>query len=235
MSRLASGNGGPVERKRSDAEQGETLALSSTGARLTRLAARGAVTVAAGVITAGFLGWEAGGLVAGLTVLSYLLHGSLAPRAPLPVGTGRLLRLLRRQGYYIISLPAAHAGARLRYLAVGPGGAFLVDCRHQRRTIHWSDGEWHLDSVPVSRLAHGLGTRADTLERRLRLLDLHPELSLVPILVVAGRLPQPAMRSGDAVVARPRGAVDFITRQGDSLDPADVEAVVTEISDRLAD
>lgn len=207
--------------------------LSARGARTARIAVRALVVVAAGVITAGVLGWEAGALVAALSALTYLLLAGLAPRSPLPYGMGRLLRALRRNGYYVISLPAGYSGARFRYLIVGPAGAFLLDLRNRQRTITWEEGEWRIGSLPLRRIANQFTNRAEQLERRLRLRDLHSELDLVPVLVVSG-LPEPAMRSGQAVVARPRSLIRHVTDRPDVLEVAEVDAAVAGISDRMA-
>ncbi|WP_236539241.1 hypothetical protein [Spiractinospora alimapuensis] len=207
--------------------------LSDRGARATRIAVRALVVVAAGVIAAGILGWEAGALVAGLTVLTYLLLAALAPRTPLPYGMGRLLRALRRNGYYIISLPAGFSGSRHRYLTVGPAGAFLLDVRNRRRYVTWEGGEWRIGDRPLRRIANRFTQRAEQLERRLRLRDLHAELDLVPVLVVGGGLPEPAMRSGQAVIARPRNLVRHVIGQPDVLESADVDAAAAGISDRM--
>lgn len=207
--------------------------LSARGARTTRIAVRALVVAAAGVIAAGVLGWEAGALVAGLTAVTYLLLAVLAPRSPLPFGMGRLLRALRRHGYYVISLPAGFSGARFRYLTVGPAGAFLLDLRNRRRHVTWEQGEWRIGDLSLRRIANRFTHRAEQLERRLRLRDLHAELDLVPILVIAGGLPESTMQSGDAVIARTRSLVRHVTDQPDVLESAEIDAAVAGISERM--
>jgi hypothetical protein len=203
--------------------------LSPIGARLTRLAVRAAVAAAAGVIAGGLLAWEAGLLVAGLAVLTYVLLAGLAPRDPMPRGTQRLLRSLQRRGHYIVSLPGDS-----RYLAVGPAGVHLLDTRHWRRPVAWTDSQWRIGDVPARRLAHRAASRAEALERRLRLRDHHPDLEILPVIVVGGKLPEPLMRSGRAVIARPRAVVDLIARRPEVVAESELDGLVTAIGDRLA-
>lgn len=73
-----------------------------------------------------------------------------------------------------------------------------------------------------------LSRHAVRLEDALRLREW-AAVRLVPVITVGGRLPQPVMRAGRALIARPRGAAAYIRRRPDVLTTEQVE----EIADRI--
>ncbi len=165
---------------------------------LARLLVRAAITAAAGVMGAGFLGWRAGLLVAGLTALSYLITGAAAPLLGPAWARGRVLRGLRRRGYRLVADPVG------RVLAAGTGGVYLLEARHRRNAVARGGGAWTIGGRPAERVVERHAAAAARAARDLGA----PEV--VPVLLVSGRLPEPVMRAGGAVLARPRAALRFI-------------------------
>ncbi|WP_246062313.1 nuclease-related domain-containing protein [Haloactinospora alba] len=195
------------------------------GAVWARVAVRASVVLAAGSMAAGFLGWRAGALVAGLTACTYVLLGT-APRVPAPYGRGRLLRTLRRKGYRIVPEAAS------RHVAIGPGGIYLLETRAWQHTVWRSGGEWYVGAVPVGRVVARLTQRAGRIERVLEAGgDGRPWV--VPVVMVSGQLPERVMRADRTVIARPREAVRYVLRRPEVLDPEEVEALTAEVEDHL--
>ncbi|MBV2365794.1 hypothetical protein KUM37_21030 [Streptomonospora sp. NEAU-YY374] len=166
---------------------------------MARFVARGAVAVAFGVMAAGFLDWRAGALVAVLTAVTYVLLDTV-PRAD----GARSLRSLRGSGYRLLR-DGPH-----RYLAIGPGGAYLVFARLDPV----SPGR-RIGGVPAERVAERAAAHAARQERALG-------AEVVPVVLVTGRLPEPVMRLDHVVVARPRDAVRHILSRPQALDDGDV-------------
>ena len=189
---------------------------AARGAGLVRFAVRALIAAGAGVMGAGFLGWRAGVLVAGLTALSYVLLALAAPRITAPYGRGRLLRRLQAGGY---RLTADAAG---RHLAIGPGGAFLLDTRWSRNAVQRGSGGWLIGGRPAERVVDRIATAA---VRAGRTLGLEGAAGVVPVIVVTGRLPEPVMRADRAVIARPRAAARFVLERPEALEPGTVAAL----------
>ncbi|MDA0563573.1 hypothetical protein LG943_04390 [Streptomonospora sp. S1-112] len=168
-----------------------------------RFAVRGAVAAALGVMAAGFLDWRAGVLVAGLTLLTYVLLDTV-PRAD----GARSLRSLRGAGYRLLR-DGPH-----RYLAVGPGGVYLVFAR-----LDPVSPSRRIGGVPAERVAERAAAHAARQERVLG-------TEVVPVVLVTGRLPEPVVRLGRVLVARPRDAVRHILGRPEALDDADVRRLV---------
>ncbi|WP_243742295.1 hypothetical protein [Actinorugispora endophytica] len=195
----------------------------SVGARLTRFAARSLFVLAAGVMAGGFLGWRAGLLVAALVALSHPLLAVLGPRLRAPYGRGRLLRALHRNGYHVI--PDGHS----RHLAVGPGGVYLLETRVWQHAVSWNGDDWMVGNRPAAHVVERLGSHAARLEHLLHLAEDWPGISVVPVVMVAGRLPEPVMRAGRTIIARPRSAVGHVLAQPTVLDPREVDGVAERI------
>lgn len=195
------------------------------GAVWARVAVRASVVLAAGSMATGFLEWRAGALVAGLTACTYVLLGA-APRVPAPYGRGRLLRNLRRQGYHI--LPEAAS----RHVAIGPGGIYLLETRVWQHAVSRAGGDWYIGGVPAGRVVGGLAQRADRIERALE-SGGNGRRWVVPVVMVAGWLPERVMRADRAIIARPREAVRYVLRRPVVLDPGEVEALTAEVADHL--
>lgn len=193
-----------------------------TSALVARLFVRGVVVLAAGVMAAGFVDWRAGVLVAVLASLSYVLLATLAPRLLAPYGRGRLLRVLQGAGYHVLS----DGGSR--HLAVGPAGVFLLETRVWRNAVSRGADDWFIGQVPAKRVVERMVGRALRIERRLHLPDTWPGTTVIPVIMVAGRLPEPVMRAGRAIIARPRGAVGYIRGRPNALCAAEIEAITTE-------
>lgn len=198
---------------------------SSLGPRLAVVATRTVVVVAVGVMAAGFLGWQAGALVAGLLTVSYLLLATVGPHVPVPWGQGRLLRQLQRAGYHVIPEGAS------RYLLVGPGGVFIFETRMWRTPVSWRGAEWWLGEIPARRYIDRLTRHAIRLERILGLADVRPDTGVVPVVAVGRHLPRPAMRAGEAIIARPGAAVRQIVGAPEVLDTEDVATVAAAARD----
>ncbi len=195
--------------------------MPGNGATLTRLAVRAIVTGSAGIMAAGFLGWRAGALVAALTALTFVLVGTVPAslRIPAPFGRARLLRELRRGGYRI--LPDSPGC----YVAVGPGGAYLLDTRAWVHQVSHGPGDWRIGARPASRAVGRVVERVGQLKRSLELATSTPVPSVVPVIMVVGRIPDPVMRAGNAIIARPRSAVAHLLNQPAVLDTAQVTAL----------
>ncbi|MDA8369017.1 MAG: hypothetical protein M0026_04020 [Nocardiopsaceae bacterium] len=186
------------------------------------------IATGAGVMAAGFIDWQAGALVAGLTLLTYVLLGTLAPRTPAPAGRGRLMRVLRRHGYQIVT------DGMPRHLVIGPGGVYLLETRVWQNVVSRGPGDWRIGGVPAGRVADRLAGHAARLERAMDTLNRIPGLAIVPVIMVAGRLPEPVMRSGRAVIARPRNAVHYILDRSTRLDQDEIDALADEAASYLA-
>ncbi|MGI5119193.1 hypothetical protein ACQEU5_06555 [Marinactinospora thermotolerans] len=193
---------------------------------MTLLGARALVVLAAGVMAGGFLGWRAGLLVATLVALTYVLLATVAPRLRAPYGRGRLLRGLQRRGYHVIP------GGMARHLAVGPGGVYLLETRVWRHALSRGEGNWWIGAEPAERAVERIAAHAARIERLLGLPDMWAGVSVVPLITVAGPLPEPVMRSGTVVVARPRAAVRHILGRPRVLDEEEVEAIARGASER---
>ncbi|GAA3752031.1 hypothetical protein HDA32_005091 [Spinactinospora alkalitolerans] len=217
------GDGGPIRPGR------PTAASGSIGARSARFAVRVLVVLAAGVMGAGFLGWRAGILVAALAALTYLLLATVAPRVPAPYGRGRLLRALQRQGYHVVPVVMS------RHLAVGPGGVYLLETRIWRHAVSREDDDWRIGAVPAARAMERLVGHANRVDRALRLSEDRPGVTVVPVIAVAGRLPEPVMRSGRAIIARPRSAVRYILERPEVLRVEEVDEITEAAIERLAE
>lgn len=165
---------------------------------LARLLVRAAITAAAGVMGAGFLGWRAGLLVAALTALAYVITAVAAPLLGPAWARGRVLRRLRRRGYRLVAAPSG------RVLAAGPTGVYLLDARHRRNAVARGDGTWTIGGRPAERVVERHAAAAARAARAVGAEDA------VPVLLVSGRLPEPVMRAGGAVLARPKAALRFI-------------------------
>ncbi|MEY9214728.1 hypothetical protein NI17_018365 [Thermobifida halotolerans] len=191
----------------------------SLGAQVVRFTIRFLVVVASGVMGAGFLGWQAGVLVAVLVALSYLLLATLAPHLRAPFGRGRLLRTLYRNGYHVVP------GGRSRHVAVGAGGVYLLETRTWQHAVSRNGDSWMIGALPADRAVERVGAHAARLERSLHLAENWPGVRVVPVITSVGRLPEPVMRSGRVVIARPRQAVEHILAQPTILDPQDVDDI----------
>lgn len=191
----------------------------SLGAQVTRFAIRSLVAVASGVMAAGFLGWRAGALVAVLVALSYLLSATLAPRLRAPFGRGRLLRTLHRNGYHVV--PGGHS----RHVAIGSGGVYLLETRTWQHAVSGEGESWMIGALPAERAVERVSAHAAHLERCLHLAENWPGVRVVPVITATGRLPEPVVYSGRAVIARPRQAVEHILAQPTILDPEDADDI----------
>ncbi|MFC7329244.1 hypothetical protein [Marinactinospora rubrisoli] len=193
----------------------------SVAARTTRVAVRAVIAVAAGVMAAGFLDWRAGVLVTVLVALGYLLlHARPRGRSAQPHRVGRWLRVLRRHGYHLLTDGAT------RHVAVGPGGVYLLETRFWRDPLTLIDDEWRIGGVPAVRVVDRLVRRAARIAETLRRGGAadHP---VVPVLMVAGRLPEPVMRSGGAVIAGVASAVGYIATRPSVVDPRRAAEIAT--------
>jgi hypothetical protein len=180
---------------------------------------RAVIALAAGTMAAGFADWRAGVLVAALTALTYVLLATVTPRLPArDPATERSLRALERHGYRVLRAGAA------RRLVVGPAGAYLVEAPARPPAITGTPGGWRIGGAPADRVAGRLAAAAARLEEALAPGGGGP--AVVPVVVVAGRLPAPVMRSGPAVIARPRAAARYILGRPMAFDAADTAAVV---------
>ncbi|MBB4929236.1 hypothetical protein F4561_000056 [Lipingzhangella halophila] len=202
----------------------------TAGATLARLAVRALIACSAGVMATGFLHWRAGVLVAALTALSFVLVSTVPAslRIPAPYGRGKLLRELRRHGYRSV------ADGLSRYVVVGPGGVYLLDTRAWPHTVSRGPGDWRIGAHPASRAVRRVVERAGRLERVAESAVGTPVPSVVPVIIVAGRLPEPVMRAGPAVIARPRGVVQYLAGQPEVLEPewcAELAAAMAEYLD----
>ncbi|RNL80553.1 hypothetical protein [Halostreptopolyspora alba] len=212
---------GPARRTRESA--------AGTGATLARLAVRTLITCSAGVMAAGFLHWRAGALVAGLTALSFVLV-STAPAwlgGPAPYGRDRLLRELRLHGYRIVPDDAG------RFVAVGPGGVYLLDTRTWAHQVSRGSSDWRIGARPAARAVRGAVERAERLERLAHGVVGAPVPSVVPVIMVVGRLPEPVMRAGNAVIARPRNAVRYLGGLPEVLTRSRVETIAAAMARQL--
>lgn len=218
------GHGGQL---RPEGPERFTVRSDSAGARLTRSAVRLLVALASGVMAGGFLGWRAGVLVAALVALGSLLLAVLGPHPRAPRGQGRMLRALRRNSYHVFS------DGRSRYLAVGSGGVYLLEARAWRHAVSWRGGDWMIGDWPATRVVERISVHAARLEHSLRLPENWPEVPVVPVVAVTGRLPQPVMRSGRTVIARPRDAVKHILAQPAVLDRRAVEGIADQARERF--
>ncbi|GAA3756226.1 nuclease-related domain-containing protein [Salinactinospora qingdaonensis] len=193
---------------------------------MVKLIVRTVVVAAAGIMAWGFLGRQAGVLVAGLVALSYLLL-SAAPRMRAPWGRGRLLRTLQRRGYHIV------ADGTARHLAVGPSGIYLLETRAWRYAVSRPGGRWRIGATPAAHVVDQLTAHAALLEHSLGLANTWPGVSVVPVLAVVGRLPEPVMRSGNVVLARGRTALDHILASPEILSAEEVSAITARADQRL--
>ncbi|PSK90910.1 hypothetical protein CLV63_12135 [Murinocardiopsis flavida] len=192
------------------------------GALAAQLFVRGVVVLAAGVMAAGFVDWRAGVLVGVLVALSYVLLATLSARIPAPYGRGRLLRVLQSAGYHVLS----DGGSR--HLAIGPAGVFLLETRVWRHAVSRGPDDWYIGQIPAKRVVERMVGHALRIERRLHLPDIWPGTTIIPVIMVAGRLPEPVMRADRAIIARPRGAVGYIRERPTALDTAEIEAIAAE-------
>lgn len=208
---------------------GESTAVAGAGATLARLTVGTLITCSAGIMAAGFLHWRAGALVAGLTALSFVLVGTAPARRrfPAPYGRGRLLRELRRHGYRIVPDGAG------RFVAVGPGGVYLLDTRTWAHQVSRGPNDWRIGARPAARAVRQAGERAERLERLAHSVVGAPVPRVVPVIMVVGRLPEPVMRVGDAVIARPRGAVQYLTGLPEVLARARVDTLAAAMARQL--
>lgn len=195
------------------------VAPDSAGAQVVRLAVRSLVVLASGVMGTGFLGWQAGVLVAVLVALSYLLSATLAPRLRAPFGRGRLLRTLHRNGYHVV--PGGHS----RHVAIGSGGVYLLETRTWQHAVSGEGESWMIGALPAERAVERVSAHAAHLERCLHLAENWPGVRVVPVITATGRLPEPVVYAGRAVIARPRQAVEHILAQPTILDPQDVDDI----------
>ncbi|GLU47339.1 hypothetical protein [Nocardiopsis ansamitocini] len=199
--------------------------MSDSGsARAARFAVRVLVVAAAGVMAAGFLNWRAGILVSVLATVSYLLLGTAGARLPAPYGRGRLLRSLHRHGYQVV--PDGHS----RHLVVGPGGVYLLETRVWQHAVSWAGDDWMIGDLPASRAVERLTSQAARLERTLRLCENWPEVGIVPVIAVVGRLPEPVMRAGRSIIARPGSVVGHILAQPAILTGEDVNGIAEQMT-----
>ncbi|MFC3996051.1 hypothetical protein ACFOVU_09015 [Nocardiopsis sediminis] len=202
---------------------------------------RALIAAGAGVMATGFIDWRAGLLVAGLTALTYVLLATAVPRAPSvprtpiaprvpPAGGGgpeRSLRELERRGYRLVRDGAS------RHLAIGPGGAYLLEALAHPYRLVGRAGGWRIDGRPAGHVSDRAGARAARLDRLLGVPGTDPGPPVVPVILVAGHLPEPVMRSGRAVIARPHGAVRYILDRPDVLGPADIDVLADTARTRL--
>ncbi|MFC4563852.1 hypothetical protein ACFO4E_18490 [Nocardiopsis mangrovi] len=190
---------------------------------------RALIAVGAGVMATGFIDWRAGLLVAGLTALTYVLLATAAPRVPSAEGGGpeRPLRELERRGYRLVRDGAS------RHLAIGPGGAYLLEALTRPYRVVARAGAWRIGGQPADRVSDRAGARAARLERVLGAPGPDPGPPVVPVILVAGHLPEPVMRSGRAVIARPRAAVRYILDRPDVLGSGDIDVLADTAHTRL--
>ncbi|RCV55167.1 hypothetical protein [Marinitenerispora sediminis] len=193
----------------------------SVAARWTRVAVRAAIAVAAGVMAAGFLNWRAGALVTALVGLGYLLLHT-GPRGRSPHRHGRWLRVLRRHGYHLLP------DGTTRHVAVGPGGVYLLETRFWQDPLTLADAEWRIGGVPANRVVDRLVRRAARIAEALRSAGM-AEQAVVPVLMVAGRLPEPVMRSGGAVIAGVASAVGYIATRPPVVEPGDAAEIAAAL------
>ncbi|MDS1270264.1 hypothetical protein RIF23_08155 [Lipingzhangella sp. LS1_29] len=189
--------------------------------RLALFAVRAVVVAAAGVMAGGFLGLDAGVLVAALLTLSYVLLATLGPHVPVPWGLGRWLRRLQRHGYHV--LPEGPS----EYLVIGPGGVFVLETRAWRNPVSWTGTEWLIGEIPARKRVDRVCRHAVRVGRALGLADVRPDVSVVPVVLVGRRLPQPAVRAGEALIARPRAAIRQIVDAPPVLESDEVVSLVT--------
>lgn len=193
----------------------------ANGAMWARLAVRALVSCSAGVMAAGFFDWRAGALVAGLTAFSFVLLTVVpAPRTswlPALYGRHRLLCELRRHGYRVVPDDAS------RYLVVGPGGGYLLDTRVWQHAVSRGPRDWRIGERPASRVVDRMVEYATRLEQAAGPPDRATALRIVPVIMVVGRLPEPVMRAGRGIIARPRDAVRYLLQQPEILEPVEIE------------
>ncbi|GAB3443795.1 hypothetical protein GCM10027570_12300 [Streptomonospora sediminis] len=140
--------------------EGTGRPFAEPAGRWVRFAVRAAVAAAAGVMAAGFLDWRAGVLVAGLTGLTYVLLGIAGSGIAASARLRRALRALRGGGYRVVPDGAG------RYVAVGPGGVYLVVATRRRVVRHGARG-WRIGGRSAERLAERVAAQAARVDRAL--------------------------------------------------------------------
>ncbi|GAA4904897.1 hypothetical protein GCM10023405_27490 [Streptomonospora salina] len=181
-------------------------------------------------MAAGFLGVRAGVLVAGLTAFSYVLLDAANRRTPSGAnGSRSALRELRGGGYRLVPDGAA------RYVAVGPGGVFLLAATRRPAAPDGRHG-WRVGGMPVDRIAERLAAQSARMDRLLA-SETGPGHAHVPaataVVLVSGRRPRPVVEWGRVLLARPRPAIRHILARDAVLSAERIERVTERIERHL--
>lgn len=204
-----------------------------------RSAVRALISAAAGIMAAGFLDVQAGVLVAGLTAFSYVLLDAAGRRTPPGAGGLRwALRTLRGTGYRLVPDGAA------RYVAVGPGGVFLLVATRRPAAPHGRRG-WRVGGMPADRIAERLATQAVRLDRVLAAEEgaahgrgnggAADTPATTAVVLVTGRRPGAVVEfePGRVLLARPRPAVRHILARDSVLSAGRIERIAGRIERHL--